>query len=46
MAFLIGAKGKRREFPPGGGELTRRVAAVYREAVAEYVATHQDLRLF
>jgi branched-chain amino acid aminotransferase len=46
VAVLIGAKGKRREFPAGGGELTRRVAAVYREAVAEYVATHQDLKLF
>jgi branched-chain amino acid aminotransferase len=46
VAVLIGAKGKRREFPPGGGELTRRVAAVYREAVAEYVATHQELKLF
>jgi branched-chain amino acid aminotransferase len=46
VAVLLGPKGKRREFPPGGGELTRRVAGVYREAIAEYVATHQDLKLF
>ena len=46
VATLLHGKRKRREFPPGGGALTRRVAAVYREAVAEYVATHQDLKLF
>jgi branched-subunit amino acid aminotransferase/4-amino-4-deoxychorismate lyase len=46
VATLLRGKRGRREFPPGGGELTRRVAAVYREAIAEYVATHQDLKLF
>ena len=46
VAVVIGAKGKRRAFPQGGGELTRRVATVYRQAVADYVATHEELRLF
>lgn len=46
VAQLIRADGSRQAFPPGGGELTQRVAAVYRAAVADYVAAHQELRFF
>jgi branched-chain amino acid aminotransferase len=37
--------GEWREFPPGGGEVTRRVAKAYKESVAKYVKDHNDLRL-
>ena len=33
-------------FPAGGGTLTRRAAAYYKEHVAEYVRTHEHLGLF
>ena len=33
-------------FPEGGGTLTRRAAAYYKEHVAEYVRTHEHLGLF
>jgi branched-chain amino acid aminotransferase len=46
VATLLRSKRSRREFPPGGGELTRSVAAVYRQAITDYVASHQDLKLF
>ena len=46
VARLIRTDGSQRAFPPGGGELTRQVAGVYRAAVADYVAAHQDLKLF
>ncbi|HUF71958.1 MAG TPA: aminotransferase class IV [Gammaproteobacteria bacterium] len=46
VASLLGPSGERREFPPGGGELTRRVASLYRAAVDEYVASHTHLALF
>ena len=46
VASMIRQDGTRREFPPGGGEITRRVTALYRAAVDDYVATHQDLSLF
>ncbi|MDX1563497.1 MAG: aminotransferase class IV [Gammaproteobacteria bacterium] len=38
--------GERREFPPGGGTRTRRVAELYRAAVDDYVAAHVSLSLF
>ncbi|NNM01803.1 MAG: branched-chain amino acid aminotransferase [Gammaproteobacteria bacterium] len=34
------------EFPPGGGALTRRVAALYKDFVGAYVARHAQERLF
>ena len=37
--------GQWREFPAGGGEVTRRVARAYQELVHEYVEQHQELRL-
>jgi len=45
VALLLGPGGTRREFPAGGGEVTRRIAAIYRAAIDDYVATHQDLKL-
>jgi branched-chain amino acid aminotransferase len=38
--------GAEQKFPIGGGELTRRIAALYRNSVAEYVASHQALSIF
>lgn len=46
VAVLIDEDGARREFPAGGGEITQRVAALYKAAIDDYVARHQDLRLF
>jgi len=46
VAALIRRDGSRTEFPPGGGKLTRQVAALYRSAIDRYVETHQDLSLF
>src|SRR6476619_6425223 len=37
--------GEWREFPPGGGEVTRCVAKAYKESVAQYVKDHADLKL-
>jgi len=37
--------GKWRELPPGGGEMTRRIAKAYKEFVAKYVKENQALRL-
>jgi branched-chain amino acid aminotransferase len=37
--------GEWREFPPGGGEMTRKVAKAYKEFVKRYVEEHQALRL-
>jgi branched-chain amino acid aminotransferase len=37
--------GEFREFPPGGGPLTRRVAAAYKQYVAQYVEANSQLRL-
>lgn len=34
-----------REFPAGGGELTRKVAAAYKDFVRKYVEANQGLRL-
>ena len=46
VAVLMRDDGSSREFPRGGGETTRRVAALYREAVDEYVEAHRALSLF
>jgi len=46
VAALIRADGTRTEFPAGGGEVTRKVAGLYRAAIDRYVETHQDLSLF
>lgn len=37
--------GEWREFPAGGGEITRRVARAYKEFVVQYVREHESLRL-
>lgn len=37
--------GKWREFPAGGGEMTRRVAKAYKEFVAKYVKENQGLKI-
>jgi branched-chain amino acid aminotransferase len=39
------ASGEWREFPAGGGEMTRRVAKAYKEFVKTYVQEHAALRL-
>jgi branched-chain amino acid aminotransferase len=46
VASLLRTDGTRRDFPPGGGELTRRVATLYRQAVDDYVAANRGLSLF
>ena len=37
--------GEWRELPPGGGEMTRRVARAYKEFVAKYVEENQALKI-
>jgi len=37
--------GKSRELPPGGGEVTRRVAKAYKEIVGRYMKENQGLRI-
>jgi branched-chain amino acid aminotransferase len=39
-------EGTRREFPDGGGDVTRKVIAYYREYVDDYVREHAALSLF
>ncbi len=39
-------EGTELRFPDGGGGVTRLAAAYYKEYVAEYVRTHEHLRLF
>jgi len=46
VAALIRTDGTRTEFPAGGGDMTRKVAGLYRAAIDRYVETHQDLSLF
>jgi branched-chain amino acid aminotransferase len=46
VASIVRDGGSRREFPPGGGELTRRIAELYRTSVDQYVAAHQELSIF
>lgn len=45
VAALRLESGRWHEFPPGGGEITRRVAKAYKGFVARYVQQHADLRL-
>jgi branched-subunit amino acid aminotransferase/4-amino-4-deoxychorismate lyase len=45
VARLLLDSGRWRDFPPGGGEVTQRVAAAYKEAVATYVRDHAELRI-
>ena len=37
--------GRSRDFPPGGGEMTRKVAQAYKDFVRKYVAENAALRL-
>jgi branched-chain amino acid aminotransferase len=37
--------GQWHEFPPGGGDVTKRVASAYKEFVSRYVQEHADLQL-
>ena len=37
---------REREFPRGGGPLTQRLAAAYKDFVASYVAEHRDYSMF
>ena len=46
VSSILCGDGSCREFPPGGGVTTHRVARLYRAAVDEYVAAHQDLSIF
>ena len=46
VSSILRGDGSHCEFPPGGGEITRRVAAIYRAAVDRYIATHKDLSIF
>jgi branched-chain amino acid aminotransferase len=46
VASLVRLDGARHEFPPGGGDITRQAAALYRAAIDRYVESHQDLSLF
>jgi branched-chain amino acid aminotransferase len=45
VAALRLERGHWWEFPPGGGPMTRRVAAAYKEAVRAYVHDHANVRL-
>jgi branched-chain amino acid aminotransferase len=46
VVSIRGENGAIREFPAGGGEVTRRVASLYRAAVDDYVAAHEALSIF
>ena len=46
IAALIRDDGSRREFPEGGGEMTRRVAGLYRAAIEAYIAANADKSLY
>jgi branched-chain amino acid aminotransferase len=43
---ILGRDGMLNKFPPGGGEVTRRVAAIYEQAIRDYVDSHRDLAIF
>ncbi|MEX2307703.1 MAG: aminotransferase class IV [Pirellulales bacterium] len=45
VAALRLESGQWHEFPPGGGQVTRRVATAYRDYVGRYVREHADLCL-
>jgi branched-subunit amino acid aminotransferase/4-amino-4-deoxychorismate lyase len=38
--------GQQREFPDGGGQLTRALAGAYKDFVSRYVARHQHYSMF
>jgi branched-chain amino acid aminotransferase len=46
VASLRLADGRTVDFPPGGGELTRRAGQYYRQFVRDYVAANRELALF
>jgi branched-chain amino acid aminotransferase len=46
VASILADRGERHTFPAGGGEMTRRVAALYREAVDAYIDTHPQFSIF
>lgn len=46
IAAIRLASGAWRELPAGGGEVTRRAAAAYKQCVADYVASNQDAKLW
>ena len=46
VASILGESGRQHDFPPGGGELTRRVMKLYRAAVDDYVAANEALSIF
>ncbi len=46
VASLRLEDGSWREFPAGGGTVTRQIAAAYKELVARYVAQNAQLRLY
>jgi branched-chain amino acid aminotransferase len=46
VAAIQGEDGARREFPAGGGEVTRRVASLYKAAVDDYIAANEALSIF
>lgn len=46
VSSLLRDDGSSTAFPAGGGEMTRRVAALYKTAIDDYVAKHQDLSIF
>jgi branched-chain amino acid aminotransferase len=45
IAALRLESGEWREFPPGGGEVTRRVAKAYKDYVRRYIQENANLRL-
>lgn len=45
VASLRLENGQQREFPAGGGPITRQVAQAYKDFVADYVQKNQSLRL-
>ena len=46
VASVIDSTGAQQDFPPGGGEITRRVADLYRQAITDYVDQHQAFSIF
>jgi len=46
VASIQGENGSCHEFPPGGGDVTHRIARLYRAAVDDYVTAHQDFSIF
>lgn len=46
VATLVREDGARTGFPAGGGAITRRVAALYKELVDQYVTEHPQFSMF